>query len=323
MKRDRGDNPIRQLYEAATQAVDSSNAAQLRNKLTSRDISHLRIYGKKLYMRGEKVTVSKLTEEANHTREGDNQVSRSTVWRHMPEMQLEAGPIKGDFPRQIQRKDLSQWLASRRTFCKQWKGKDKSELIMVDESFFGLKNKQRRYKKEIHPTGAQRCFQYEPAYAKDRVTVFAGIGINVSTDIYIFEHGKYLNAAEYGHMLSTDVLPKLSQACRHPVFVEDNCSIHSALDLQQMWEEVQGIEHVFLGAYWKDLNWQEKAWANLKQLVYANDREYSNKADLMQAIRQAWTKLRCDGDYRRRLVVAWENTCKKVLKANGYLVHWD
>jgi hypothetical protein len=311
------------LYDNASQAVFTAEAQGKRNKLSARDINHLRIYAKKTYAADEKISVRGLTEEANRTKEGTATVGATTVWNTFDRLGLACDARSGNWPRQISYAELSGWLSRRRQFCKVMKSIDKSRIIMADESFFGLKAKQAKYSKETHPIGQKRQQQYEPQYAKDRITVWAAIGLDFWTEAIIFEDGQYLNGEQYAKMLDTQVLPKLCATRPKKKFIEDNCRIHNCKVVQAVWDR-HNIDHEFLGRYWKDLNWTEKFWANVKEVLYdGRRRTFSNKAELITPLRSAWTTVAADEDYRRRLVASFEDACKKVIEAQGYLVHWD
>jgi hypothetical protein len=118
--------------------------------------------------------------------------------------------------------------------------------------------------------------------------------------------------------LSVDVFPWM-QSQNGILVVEDKASWHIS---KYTKEEVAiyNIPTYTLKGYWKDLNWMEKVWSNLKDKVYVNGKKYQTKAELVTAIRAEWEVLMSDCDYRRRLIVAFEQACRDVIENRGYYV---
>ena len=138
----------------------------------------------------------------------------------------------------------------------------------------------------------------------------------------IFEDGQFLNGAEYARMLDGNVLPALG-AKRHPLSLcQDNCSIHTCNATREVLDQYK-VTLIRLPPLSPDLNWMEKAWANLADRVYEGGRKYANKRALMAALTNAWVAMASDNEYRRRLIVQAETAYKKVMEEAGYLVHWD
>jgi hypothetical protein len=313
--------PIETLKNKCQEAVDSCERQGRRNKLSQRDMTHLRVESRNAYYQRKSLSIEALTQEANRTKTGPARVSTSTVWRSLDKLGLACDLRKGSLPRELAPARVPRWLAQRRSFCTQFRKQDIDHLLMADESFFGFSRKMSKWTKEIHPTEAKLTAKYEPYGANRRVTVWGAVGFNYYTDIFIFEHGKYLNGQEYAELMDNHVLPDLRALQGKVSLIEDNCRIHIDKRVKAVWQ-ASGLEHRFLGPYWHDLNWQEKVWAHVKQEVYkGRSRTFTTKDELEAAIRRAWTKVVSNDDYRRRLVVEYMAVRKSVFDAQGFLVH--
>lgn len=322
MKRSRSGNPIARLVESCDAAVDAAHRQGKRNKLSESDKRYLSLVCKRNTAAGTPTTLHTLAAAANAGRSGSNVVGTTTIHNHLAELNVGYRASFARIPKEITPARLPSWLRARRGFCAQMKKVNIWELVVADETFFGLKAKHNQYKKIMQPAGAERESAYTAQYAKHRVSVWAGVGLDYCTPIFIFEHGKCINAEEYRAIYEGGVMDSL-RGHHHPLtLVEDNCSIHKSKSMLEYWRTAP-VNHRYLPPYSSDLSWVEKTWANMKSIVYEGNKEYESKADLCTAIRHAWAVVMKDDDYRRRLVTHCEVAWKKCLDAQGYVIHWD
>lgn len=198
-----------------------------------------------------------------------------------------------------------------------------TQLVMADEAFFGLKRKVRVQKKNWHITGApRREVKYEKRRAQDLVTVWGGLGLGRHTPLSVFEHGQFINGEELRRMLDQNVVPALGLLQPPTILGEDNLLAHHQEDTEQLLED-NDIKHMFLTVFSGDLNWMEKVWANLGDIVYEGGKAYASKSELIAALEHAWATLTHSSQYKQGLLAGWRGACKKVLANEGKRVHWD
>jgi transposase len=194
---------------------------------------------------------------------------------------------------------------------------------MADEKFFYLTPKGTRYSKRLHPHGvATMAINPGKHHDSRRVTVWAALGLEGYTQIYILKSGKYLTGKDYQEILSNGALRDMAVFSPQVELAEDNVSIHKTEEVQEVYAKA-GVKHTFLFPYCPDLDWMEKAWANLGDRVYEQGRiVFKNKEDLIKAIQAAWLAMAGDWGYRRKLFASFQGACKAIMDNQGYMVHW-
>jgi hypothetical protein len=157
----------------------------------------------------------------------------------------------------------------------------------------------------------------------DRVTVYGALGLDKVTRLIVFKDGKQLDGESYRRMMDSKIVPSLAR-CNPPIkYLDDRYSCH----IQDFTEDIlddNGIEHGTLVEYSCDLNWMEKVWANLAEIVYQHGTyQFTSKDDLEEALQAAWAKTAGSKKWRAALLEKHRAACKKVVDAKGYRVHWD
>lgn len=147
------------------------------------------------------------------------------------------------------------------------------------------------------------------------------MGIDLVAPLVIKQDGQIFNSTSYTQALDAEVLPWMA-AINGLVLVEDKASWHTSSHTKDVFNEYK-IKRKFIGGYWKDLNWMEKVWANSKNIVYKDGKEYQDKNELERAVGKAWTQLTEDSEYRRRLIFTFESACRKVVHNRGHFVNWS
>lgn len=320
MKKNNEPTVIQSLYKACEKEVKASESRSVRNKLSDRDIRRAKLEITSCLARRVKPRLSDLKDLINETKAGCQQISTSTLSRQLSANGIICTHKHGDYPANV---DLPKWLAKRRGFCDKFKKRDKSLILMGDEAFFSLHEKQRLNEKTWSVSEHRPDIVYERRPIRTRVTVWGATGLNYCSPLIIFEHGMYLNGEEYAAMMDAKVLPALNAFNQDLTLLEDNCTIHNTPEAQDAFDG-SNVIHEFLPARSADISWQEKVWANMATILYdGGNKQYSNKHELMEALQAAWKDLTSNDDYRRRLVVKGEAACKKIIDNQGFRIHWD
>lgn len=290
-----------------------------KNKLSKRDIRSLILAIKRNQSEHRKTRLYRLTEQANALREGADKVHRTTVSRQLKQAGYCYDRAVGNWP---DVKNPSKWLRQRRGFAKVFKSNDKSCILMTDESFFGLKRKVRTNEREWHESGHRMMRLHEPMKPQNRVSVWAAIGLKYWTPLFIFDDGRWLSRNDYGRIIDSFLLPRLAAIPGVPQIGEDQATYHVGEQIDHLFTD-NNVKRFFFPAHSPDLNWIEKAWANLADRVYRDDREYSGKDELIAALNREWNAMASNQEYRQALVAQAQRACRKILRNGGYRVHWD
>ena len=315
-------------YRAAAKPRQSPKSVKLlkqrqgqRNKLSQRYFSRISVLVKRSRATGTRQTFTTLAKTINETKDGKARIGRTTVWNHMAEAGVSVSASSGNWPSKISFQDLPRWLKERRGFCKVYKSCDKTHMLMADESFFYLKRNDNPNKPKIHPTGSVQAPQYFSQGAGKRVVVWWALGPQYVAPIVIDERGQYWNSDEYAAMLTPKALPYLARLKGKGEFWEDGASWHTSRQTTALYA-AWGIEPKRTKGHWKDLNWMEKVWAVMKDMVYKDKKTYQTKAELVAAIRSAARSLGQNQEFRHALVACFEKACKQVLASRGYYTNW-
>lgn len=322
MARTKVPRPTAQKPRRLTKEIAAKREAQgKKNKLSATNLTFLTLTVKRGRSTGKRHTYRSLANAINDTKTGTDTVSRRTIGNHAMEAKLVCSSKRGNWPAQISFEDLPTWLRRRRGFCKVYKSIDKSNMIMADETFFGLERRTCMHKPSIHPEGSKQGKAYKPQAAKDRICVWAALGPTNVAPLVIGEDGQFFNSDTYEAALTPQALPYLSHVCRKGEYWEDGARFHTSRKTRSVFQ-VYDITQNFTKGYWKDLNWMEKVWANIKDLVYYDGKTYLDKAELIAAVRTAWKTLSQDKKYRQDLIHRFENACRKCLASGGYYINW-
>ena len=313
--------PYKEASPKAINKQKSQKNQQQRNKLSKRDLTRLTTTVKRARGTKERYTFKQLAEVVNDTKSPEQQVAASTVWNHKAEANLACAASRGNWPGELMFKDLPQWLRNRRGFCKLYKSCDKTGLVMSDESFFGLRRKTMPHKKYVHPVGGKQIAKYVPQPRNKRVVVWAAMGLNYVGPLVIKEDGVHFNSDTYIEFFTPLVLPWLQRYKNKMDYWEDGATYHTSVATTAAFD-ARGIKRSITGGYWKDLNYMEKVWANMKDEIYKGGKEYESKIELIAAIKSTWKRLTSDPKYRSALLWRFEKACQKCLDAQGYYVNW-
>ena len=242
MKRNNEPTIIQSLCESCEKEVKASEARSIRNKLNDRDIRRTTLEITSCLARRTKPRLADLRDLINETKAGCQQISVSTLIRHLSANGITCTYKRGDYPADV---DLPKWLAKRRGFCGKFKKRDKSFILIGDEAFFSLHEKQRLCEKTWSVSGHRPDVVYERRPVRTRVTVWGATGLNYCSPLIVFEDGMYLNGEDYASMMNAKVLPKLDKYEQDLTLIEDNCTIHDTPEAQEAFDG-SNITHEFL-----------------------------------------------------------------------------
>lgn len=314
-------NVIQNLYDMASEADAAAKRQGIKNKLSDRDCRRGRLLVKKARYEGKSIIFEDITDAINDTKDGDDKVGCSTVFYHKNDMNLTCNSEPTKWPAQVTGPNLSEWLKRRRGFCKIHESSPKYRMMMGDETFFGLERKHCLSKKEIYIEGEQHRRMYNKQGRNKRVSVWGAFSRDFVAPLVVEHHGQIFSSATYISALEPKALPFMS-SIKNLQYFEDSASYHHSEQTTYEIETRWGINRKLIGPYWWDLSWMEKTWANMKDIVYKGGKVYADKKKMKVAVRAAWTQLTSDSEYRRRLFVAYESTCKKIRMSGGWYEHW-
>ncbi|CAD7078657.1 unnamed protein product [Hermetia illucens] len=100
-----------------------------------------------------------------------------------------------------------------------------------------------------------------------------------------------MNSQEYQNVLQDNLLPFINSfEGNEVIFQQDNASVHVSRSTKA-WLEANSIATLEWPAYSPDLNPIENVWGWLVRQIYSQDKEYSSRNELKEAIERAWHEL--------------------------------
>lgn len=187
-----------------------------------------------------------------------------------------------------------------------------NRIVFTDEKKFNLDG----------PDGSQYYWhdlRKEKKYLSKRrfgggsVMVWAGFGINGTTDI-VFLDGN-VNSYKYCDVIGDNLLPIGPLIADDPwILQQDNATIHTSEE-SRGWFEVNSVEVLEWPSCSPDLNPIENLWGWLVRRVYHNGRQFDNKDQLKEAIRESWREV--PGDLLKSLISSMKDRLIDVIAANG------
>lgn len=310
--------PIEQSRVAWTKEAQGK-----KHKLSARDIRHAKYMIGAATSKDQPINLAQMAATINSTKEGTSRVDKSTIARHLSKVGITCDASVGNIPRELKSEDLPSWLARRRSLALKLKKGWYKKVMMADEAYFGLKQKVHIRQRQWHLPGRKRVVQREKQGTQDRVTVYGAMGLEKFTPLEVFMDGKQLNGEAYRRMMDQDVLPALARCDPPTEYMDDRYQCHIQGDTEDLFTD-NDIKHSTLVEYSPDLNWMEKVWANMAEVVYEhNTRSFTSKQALVEALQAAWAKTAGSKKFRAGLLEQYREACKKVVDAQGYRVHWD
>lgn len=103
------------------------------------------------------------------------------------------------------------------------------------------------------------------------------------------------------------------------IFQQDNAPIHTSR-VARSWIESENVELLPWPPYSPDLNIIENVWAWLSRKVYEAGRQFEDKDALIDAIRDAWSKISLD--YLKKLYDSIPNRLIELMSKNGGHTHY-
>jgi hypothetical protein len=294
-----------------------------KHKLSARDIRHAKLMIGAASSKDMPINLTQMAETINSTKSGTNQVDKSTIARHLAKGGIKCDMSAGNIPRELKPEALSSWLSRRRSLALKLKKGLYKHVVMADEAYFGFKQKVHVRQRQWHLQGRKRIVQREKQGTEHRVTVYGAMGLDHCPPLVVFKAGTQLDGETYRRMLDSKILPPLARFNPPVKFYDDRYSCHVQVDTEDLFED-NDIEHRSLVEYGCDLNWMEKVWANMNEIIYEhNTRTFSSKESLEEAVQKAWAKTAGSKKFRAALLERYREACKKVVDAQGYRVHWD
>lgn len=100
-----------------------------------------------------------------------------------------------------------------------------------------------------------------------------------------------MNSQEYQNVLQDNLLPFINSfEGNEVIFQQDNASVHVSRSTKA-WLEANSIATLEWPACSPDLNPIENVWGWLVRQIYSQDKEYSSRNELKEAIERAWHEL--------------------------------
>lgn len=129
-----------------------------------------------------------------------------------------------------------------------------------------------------------------------------------------------MNAKNYNDVLKT-AFPHFQNLFHNLKwrFQHDNAPIHTARSVKS-WINAQKVDVLEWPPYSPDLNIIENVWGWLARKVYESGKQYSSKAELIEAIKQAWSSIQLD--YIKKLYDSIPDRIYEVIIKKGGSTHY-
>ncbi|KAL7727430.1 hypothetical protein ACLKA6_017554 [Drosophila palustris] len=125
-----------------------------------------------------------------------------------------------------------------------------------------------------------------------------------------------MNAQHYNEVLKT-AFPHFQNVFHN--LQHDNAPIHTARSVKS-WIQDQNVDLLDWPPYSPDLNIIENVWGWLARKVYESGKQYSNKTELIEGIKHAWSTISLN--YIEQLYHSIPNRIFEVIANNGGTTHY-